>query len=1554
MECQLWRRVVSTRSNFGRWFLGAVWLGFSVSTANASNCVENGGSMVCAAKEKFGTPWIYYMCDGSGWGGYTSAIRRQCHHWYDGEWVFRPQYDNFGCENEQNRPMTDPDDNSLLQRAMNYDRDGNTCDITATIRWATDDETAGYYWCWGFKKPKYFQGIEVSNMASLEVRDQHLDGLGECTGSETIRGIAVSRNRSVAYACPQGYDQRYYNDTDWECVRPINNSCDVGNPISPVDGCKTEVGTDYDGPGNGLTLTRHYSSLGYQYQPLGAMEPRHYPLGNHWHTNFDRRLFPISGSTHVMASVERPDGAVRYFRPDGSEVHNLRGNQERLDKLTDAAGETIGWRLLAADQSREEYGDAGRLQAITPRSGPKLTLTYSDAATPESVAPFAELLIAVTTNFGHALSFTYDAQGRMATMTDPQGRVTQYDFVEDNLTKVIYPDDTPGDDSDNPRRIYHYEDTKFPYHLTGITDGNGDRFATYAYDPDTGKAIVTEHAQTANAGPQERYALTYDSHTQTTITDADDTVEVLTFEENLGIKNLISRMHQSDGKGITQAFDANNNLVSRTDAEGRITQYTYSATNQRETMTEAVGTPEARTKSYEYLSPDVDLPITVLTPSVFTGADKEVVTAYDAKLNVTSITENGFTADGIPVSRTTSFQYNASGQVIQIDGPRSDVNDITTFTYYDDPACTTGNECGQLKSVSNALGHVTTYDTYDAHGRVTQMTDSLGLVTTYEYDARGRVLQVLQTPPAGQGAIRATTYTYYGVMDQVKTVTTPDGVTLTYSFDAAHDLRSITDNAGNSIEYFYDQKGNRIREDTKDPDSTLVRTVETAYDLRNRVASINATGSITQTIRDAVGNLVSETDPNLNPPTAHHYDALDRLDDTLDALGQLTDYGYDVHDRLIRVQSPNNATTTYAYDDLGNILQEISPDRGTTTYTHDAAGNITTITDARNITVTYTHDALNRVTNVDYPGTAEDITLTYDTCQNGWGRVCNMQDESGDTQYIYNAYGQVLTETRTVLGVAYTTSYYYYPGGQSLAVVDPSWQWVYFQRDAVGRVERVYASGPVNSLVADNRSYRADGLLTSQTFSNGLQETRDYDLNGRLLTQSLGTDTRSYLYDDNGNVLTIDTDPWGADYGYDALDRLDNEIEDRVYSPTFTATTTRSYGYDTNGNRESRIINGGTPSPYNYTPDSNRLTDFDGWQVTMQPNGHQVYHFLPFTGGGVYAIYPQNNAGRMAYAGTYVYWSGGYYWGQTNYRYNARGLRTIKTLNAASATPATTVYHYDLSGHLILETTDTGEPIRSYAWVGDTPILQRDHTGETDVVVYLHTDHLNTPRLASDANGTIVWRMDGDAFGNGNVDGNPDRDNQYVQVNLRFPGQYYDSETGLHYNWNRYYDPKTGRYITSDPIGLEGGLNTYLYVEANPGKLSDPLGLMTFMCRKPLDALGGSGSKSGPDVYGNPLYHQYLCIKDGRLTVCGGQDRQGGPWSPGKPSNDRFDKNRCEQAEPDNSCLENCLRGKFGGGRPNYGLFGPGTNCQEWSNDILNACRVQCGLAPEPYPAAIY
>ena len=197
---------------------------------------------------------------------------------------------------------------------------------------------------------------------------------------------------------------------------------------------------------------------------------------------------------------------------------------------------------------------------------------------------------------------------------------------------------------------------------------------------------------------------------------------------------------------------------------------------------------------------------------------------------------------------------------------------------------------------------------------------------------------------------------------------------------------------------------------------------------------------------------------------------------------------------------------------------------------------------------------------------------------------------------------------------------------------------------------------------------------------------------------------------------------------------------------------------------------------------------------------------------------------------------------KAQYLYNANGLRTRKTL----ADGAETVYHYDSQNRLIAETLTDGSPIRDYVWNGATPVAQietrRDANGQlhNDEIIYLVSDHLNTPRAGMNPTGNITWRNDSLGFGEQAANEDPDADGNATVVNLRFPGQYFDGESGLHYNWHRYYDPETGRYITSDPIGLDGGINTFGYVGGNPVVGADLTGLAPF-CPPGNRAIYGTG-----------------------------------------------------------------------------------------------------------------
>jgi RHS repeat-associated protein len=161
-----------------------------------------------------------------------------------------------------------------------------------------------------------------------------------------------------------------------------------------------------------------------------------------------------------------------------------------------------------------------------------------------------------------------------------------------------------------------------------------------------------------------------------------------------------------------------------------------------------------------------------------------------------------------------------------------------------------------------------------------------------------------------------------------------------------------------------------------------------------------------------------------------------------------------------------------------------------------------------------------------------------------------------------------------------------------------------------------------------------------------------------------------------------------------------------------------------------------------------------------------------------------------------------------------------------SGTAGTTIFMQDEAGHLIGEYDGSGNLIEETVWLGDIPVATLRPNGSGVNIFYVHTDHLNTPRkIAQPSSGTLAWRWDTDPFGTAAPNSNPAGLGTFA-YNLRFPGQYYQAETGLNQNYFRDYDATVGRYIESDPIGLRGGINTYAYAAGNPISRRDSLGLL--------------------------------------------------------------------------------------------------------------------------------
>ena len=327
-----------------------------------------------------------------------------------------------------------------------------------------------------------------------------------------------------------------------------------------------------------------------------------------------------------------------------------------------------------------------------------------------------------------------------------------------------------------------------------------------------------------------------------------------------------------------------------------------------------------------------------------------------------------------------------------------------------------------------------------------------------------------------------------------------------------------------------------------------------------------------------------------------------------------------------------------------------------------------------------------------------------------------------------------------------------------------------------------------------------------------------------------------YGYDELGNVETLSNPRGVRSYTYDEIQRLDTETG---------YTGSRDHAYDLNGNRTTDGASApGTPTTATYTSNTNRMATLNGAAVTLDAAGQ-------ITNDGLNS-YTWDDAGRLKTVSR-----GGQL--RATYYYDHKHRRTRKVTTAAAPQGAKTlVYHYDDQDRLIAETTQTGAPVRSYLWADAHLLAQVEYTLNATTGLYtvsrellFELDHLGTPRQARLTGGSAVWRWESDGYGNTLPDEDPDGNGQKTYVYLRFPGQYYDEESGLHYNWHRYYVPRLGRYLSSDPIGVVGGINTHLYVSGNPLSGTDPLGLFDASpikgtLPKLLPAAGAAAAADGP------------------------------------------------------------------------------------------------------------
>ena len=710
---------------------------------------------------------------------------------------------------------------------------------------------------------------------------------------------------------------------------------------------------------------------------------------------------------------------------------------------------------------------------------------------------------------------------------------------------------------------------------------------------------------------------------------------------------------------------------------------------------------------------------------------------------------------------------------------------------------------------------------YDDQGRLVAERNPLGAITRYSHDEMGRLVALI--PPEGE----PTSYEYRNGFLHART---HGKARWTYQRNAQGDVTQATDPNGHVTCHYYDAKGRLLS--TRLPDDsrhTYVRNAlgqlieETlpnggqrsySYDpMGRRTTRKDEHGAITHYTWDASGQLLQTTLPT-GASRAFSYNAYGKVTAERDELGRVTRYEYldDLH-LISRRINPDGSQLRYRYDNARLLLTEIENESGeqyrldytpgglirqetgfdgrrtayaydlnghllektefgdndttlVTTYQRDSTGRLLVKTLPDGVKVEYRYDSLGRLVSVD-DGHDHPLEFEYDqqdrlvTEHQGWGTL----------RYGYDACGQL---NRLRLPDGSQLDYHHARGGTLTAI------------DLNG------SRLTTHTFVADREQSRRQGLLLSEY---------QFDDQGRLIAHAVKQQQslyrRDYNYTANGNLDGIHDSRHGLrSYRYDALDRLIGVRHSRDQQP-------ESFVHDPAG---SLIMQ-----------DRPGVAKIAGNRLLMQGDRHYDYDAFGNlvrerrgTGQKLVTEYQYDCQHRLIGASL----PNG---SQATYRYDAFGRRISKTVDGK-----TTEFFWQ-GDHLVAESSR--DHYRSYVYEPGTfrPLALLDGKGPRDACpFYYQLDHLGTPQELTDYSGDIVWAARYTAYGRLT---RLNRDtHQVLDQPLRFQGQYFDPETGLHYNRHRYYQPDIGRYLTPDPSKLAGGLNAYRYTR-NPTGWVDPLGL---------------------------------------------------------------------------------------------------------------------------------
>jgi RHS repeat-associated protein len=853
------------------------------------------------------------------------------------------------------------------------------------------------------------------------------------------------------------------------------------------------------------------------------------------------------------------------------------------------------------------------------------------------------------------------------------------------------------------------------------------------------------------------------------------------------------------------------------DFRGNITSWSYDSHGYALNMTDATANITFYGRDFVGRMVNMTTPLGYLWNYTYDALDR-LVNATDPLLNSTFYTYDA--RGGIVSVRDARGQYANSSQNVtngKVANMTNALGEMSTNDY---------DLVGNVVAVTDRLGHQTSY-TYDGWNRVTKVTDPGGNETkyaynadgtmhnktdrrgytwTYGYDAKHRLVNV--TDPLGNYALYGHDADNHGV-----NLTNARGYKWSYTYDALGHLVTTTDPYGNSTNRSYDQNGNLANlTDSNDFSTTF------GYDaLNRRTITTNSLGLATNESYSKDSRVSSFQDQGGNF-TNSSFDQLDRLTQTIDAMSNTSNLTYDAVGKVLNVTDASGHVTNRTYDSLNRLTQEQSPLGYNTNYTYDAHDRLITRQDAKDQFTNYTYDQNNRLIQVDLPD-AVQLLFRYDAEGNridasGYGFSRN------DT---YDALGRVVSIRFNYATFQKTVNYSYDAAGNRLSMQYDDGKWLNYTYDALNRVisEKYETDSPWTF------TYDAASRLVQIGYPSGM--TTEYQYNGANWITAYYTNTSSHLvidsaayaYDLQGNRLSFtDNRNQKTEYSYNKRYRLLTE-QDEANNPS-TKTT---YTYDGVGNRLSQKTGSAPQIDYSYDAE-NRMTARGSTSYSYDLNGNliQVGATPPWT---LYEWDAENHLTKVTLPnGTAV-----------SYEYTTEGQR----ISWRQGLGPKTWYGYDFKGtggydDLIAEYSDAGTMVVRYVHGPglDQPLARMLEGSGT-------TYHYTFDALGSVTRMMTTTQIENakyryKAFGGA-------RETTEGAINpYRFTARELDTVSGLFDYRARYYDTGTGRFFGQDPIGLQGGPNLYAYVGANPVMRVDPSGL-----RRMDDNAGSrSGSDPGP------------------------------------------------------------------------------------------------------------